>query len=452
MLRDGIILIIGVTGDLSKRKLIPALYDLFIHGLLGKTRLVGAALEPWDKLTVLAASHPFIKEVDGQIWQAFTNHFEYCQLNICDPNDFSRLSELLAAERDKYGLSPQILVYCAVFERLYLPLTHQLVAAGIVRRSSNRLEAECRVVYEKPFGHDYDSVQILNRTLLTELDETQIYRVDHYLAKEMVSQIVQLRFVKKLFEPFWNNAHIDSVYIILDEELGVEGRSLYYEQYGAVRDMVQNHALQILSLIGMERPKSFSGNDLSDAKFRVLKTVKIVDGILGQYHGYLDQPGVDPDSQIPTFAVLRMLLNTERWQGVPFYIRTGKKLQRKQNLIRIKFKSLQLLPIFETKFDLLEINIDPESTIRASLEGKILDSIKGLASSISPHLQDYAKIFNSIMQGESGVSVSIDEIEAAWQIADQIIEHNLPLYRYQPLQNGPLEMQAFNQKYNLAWD
>lgn len=462
-MKNSLILIFGITGDLSKRKLIPGLYRLLKSGKLGEAQVIGAAIGERTKFEVLDAAKPFIIDFDFETWQQLVERFTYCPVDINQAVDFDGLAQTIITIRKKHNLADQTLVYCAIFEQLYLKLTQQLVRAGIVRRLDNSSESWCRVVYEKPFGHSYDSVQALNQALLFDINESQIYRVDHYLAKEIVENIVFLRFTNRIFEPLWNYHHIEHIQITLDEALDIEGRGAYYERYGVIKDMVQNHILQLVALLAMDIPRSLSWSDIADAKANILKSVVCEDGLLGQYLGYLKESGVGANSQTPTFAALRLQINDDRWQGVPFYVRTGKVLPAKKSSIVIKFRDTNCLLPKNCPVDsnYLTISIYPEGgfdlEVNAKKPGvndevmpiKMRSHYNSLFVPQAPTAYEY--VLGEIMSGESSFAVRMDEIEAAWQVADQIAALGLPLHIYQRGTAGPVECQQFEQKYNLIW-
>jgi len=459
MKNNGIILIFGITGDLSKRKLIPGIYRLLVAGKLQQTRLIGAAIDNKTIDQVLEGARPFINDLDPVIWQKLVAKFSYCQVDINNQADFVKLADLVKSERQKNNLADQILVYCAVFEALYIQLTARLAQVGLVKKGR-----EVRVVYEKPFGHSYQSVHDLNQAILEFLNEEQVYRVDHYLAKEIVGNIAFVRFTNRIFEPLWNSQNIESIQITLDESLDVEGRGSYYERYGVIKDVVQNHILQLIALIAMGTPKSLTGSAMQDAKAAILKNIKCTDGLLGQYAGYLAELNVNPGSQVPTFAQLKFIINDQRWAGVPFYVRTGKVMPNKKTKVVIKFKDTHcLLPknCSADSSNLLTISIYPKSGFELELNAKktgVNDEIMPIkmgmccdSSFVAQAPCAYENVISEVMAGDTYFAVRMDEIESAWTISDQIEALNLPLYIYQKGSIGPKELAAFNQKHQLVW-
>jgi glucose-6-phosphate 1-dehydrogenase len=463
MKKNSLILVFGITGDLSKRKLIPGLYKLVADGELQNARLVGAAYEAKTKDEVLASAKPFIKDLDPEIWQQLIDKFTYCQVDINNAADFAELAQVISNERKAYDLANQTLVYCAVFELLYTKLTEQLAQANIISRMKGSVARWCRIVYEKPFGHGYDSVHKLNKSILRYLNEDQVYRIDHYLAKEVVENIAFVRFTNRIFEPLWNNFHIEQVQITLDESIDIEGRGSYYEKYGIVKDVVQNHILQLMALVAMDAPRTLTGSAMQDAKAHVLKKITCEDGLFGQYDGYLAEEGVAKNSRVPTFAALRLVVDDERWQGVPFYIKTGKVMPTKKTNIVIKFKSTHCLLTKNcpTASNYLTISIYPEGgfdlQVNAKKPGasdevipvKMNSCYESLFEAQAPRA--YENLISEIMSGETSFAVRLDEIESAWQVSDQIENMGLSFYQYTKGSDGPKELADFNKKYNLVW-
>jgi len=462
-MKNSLILIFGITGDLSKRKLIPGLYRLLANGKIEHARIIGAAMEDQTAGQVLENAKSFITDLDPVIWQKLVDKFSYCQVDIKCEQDFVKLANLIQLERQKYNLADQTLVYCAVFELLYVQLTQQLSQVGIIKRMLRNTHNWCRVVYEKPFGHNYESVYQLNQSILTYLNEDQIYRVDHYLAKEIVGNIAFVRFTNRIFESLWNHLSIDSVQIILDESIDIESRGAYYERYGVIKDMVQNHGLQLMALIAMETPKSLQGSDMQAAKSQVLKKIVCEDGVLGQYEGYLNEHGVSNNSQTPTFAALKFVINDPRWYGVPFYIRTGKVMPNKVTKIVVKFKDMHCLlsKNCPPSANVLTISIYPTGGFDLEINAKkpgVNDEVMPVKMSccydcmfVPQAPNAYENVIHEIMQGQTTFAVRIDEIEQAWQVCDQIEQLKLPVYKYAPKTVGPKELLEFNQKNKLTW-
>jgi glucose-6-phosphate 1-dehydrogenase len=318
-----------------------------------------------------------------------------------------------------------------------------------------------RMVYEKPFGRDLASAHEINDCIYGSLHESQVYRIDHYLTKEIVSNIAMIRFSNIVFEPLWNNNFVESVEIVLSEEVGVEGRGAYYDRYGALRDVVQNHALELVALIAMEAPDNLVGDAVRERRATVLKDVRVVDGLLGQYDGYQQEVGVAKNSTTETFAALVLNVNNERWAGVPFYIITGKRLAKKETKIVVRFKNVDCLLTKGCPMESnhLTIQIAPTASFTLSLNAKKIGSVDELEpikmdychscqfGSAQP--EDYGAVFAQVMAGETAISVRFDEIESAWRVIDTAYAQNFPLYRYQQGSTGPDDCRALAQKYKI---
>jgi glucose-6-phosphate 1-dehydrogenase len=318
-------------------------------------------------------------------------------------------------------------------------------------------------VYEKPFGDDLKSAHAINEVIATHFNENQVYRIDHYLTKEVVGNIGLLRFTNCVLEPLWNNQYIENVQIILSETIGTQGRGAYYDNYGALKDMVQNHMLELVALIGMEPPAQLSGEYIRTERARVLEKIAVVDVLLGQYEGYKNEQYVAPDSDTETFAQLCVNINNARWTGVPFFLKTGKSLDKKETVIHIKFKQVACLLVKDcpTDSNYLTIQVSPEATFSLSLNAKK----PGYANEVTPIKMEfrhssvfgavtpdsYDIIFEEIIKGEHSISVRFDEIESAWKVIDAIEQMNLPVYPYKKGTQGPKECLEFDKKHAMRW-
>lgn len=462
-MNDATIIIFGATGDLAKRKLIPALYQLVAKNKLTNFAIVGAALTEIDAHTLFESARPFIENFDESIGERLSSRFFYSSLNVAQATDYQRLKSMVESVEKKFGLSGNRLFYCALAAHLYCELTNQVAQSGLAVRKEAKDPVWHRLVYEKPFGHDLHSAHEINECIARYFRETQIYRIDHYLTKEVVSNITLIRFTNLVFEPLWNNRYIDQVQIILSEKDGISGRGAYYDHYGALRDVVQNHMLELLALIGMESPEKLSGDYVRTERAHVLNAIEVVDGILGQYDGYRSEEQVRPDSNTETFAALMLRVRNRRWAGVPFYLLTGKKMTAKETIINIKFKQVDCLlmqgcPI---ESNWLTIRVWPEGIFTLTLNAKK----PGVANELVPVTMDfchsclfgissseaYVTLLDDILRGEQATAVRFDEIEFAWQVIDTVREKNFPLYTYQSDTNGPKEMNEFERKHGMRW-
>ena len=371
-MRDCILILFGALGDLAKKKIIPALYSLVHKEQLDNLHIIGTDLANISKHNMLKAAQELLPEIDEKTWHAFEQITHYQQLDINNLEDFKKLKEFIEVIEKKHNLSGNRLIYCATPSDLFSTITKQSHAARIITCTSIEERPWQRIIYEKPFGRDYTSAKKLNKEIHNCLNETQVYRVDHYLAKELIANITLLRFTNRMLEPQWNHHDIASVEIILDEEIGVAHRGNYYNQTGALRDVVQNHIFELLALVSMEPPTTITGSDLQEKRAEVLKNLSFDSGILGQYEGFRTIDGVKKDSMTETFAALKLFVNNERWKGVPFYIRTGKCLQKTKKLIHLNFKPehCRLIAGCPLPANRLTIAIEPHAGFSLELNAK----------------------------------------------------------------------------------
>jgi len=456
--------ICGATGDLTERKLGPALYNLTLGGFLPpEFTVVGFARRDLSDDDFREHLHGGIdrysrnRPAKPSIWESFGNAIEYHRGEFNDPDAWTELGKRLdRIDRDR-GTSGNRLFYLAVPPSLYPEIVRQLGNAGLARDDEGRSGGRrgwTRVIVEKPFGSDLETARRLNRELGGVFEEEQIYRIDHYLGKETVQNLAVFRFGNGLFEPIWNRRYIDSVQITVAETVGVEGRGEFYDQTGAMRDIVQNHGLQLLSMFAMEPPVEFRATDLRDEKLKVLRGVKpmspeeVVDQtVRGQYvsgwvegqkvASYRDEPEVAPDSEMETYAALRLGIDSWRWAGVPFYIRTGKALPTRVTEIAVQFKRAPLAlfaragtPAIDP--NTLAIRVQPDEGILLRFGAKVpgqglqirnvnMDFRYGSSFAVdSPDA--YETLLLDCMIGDASLFTRGDEVERAWEILDPIIE------------------------------
>lgn len=446
-----IFIILGATGDLTKRKLIPAIYRLVENEKIESFALIGAAFTDTTIDQILQDSRPFISNINEEIWQKLKKASTYCKLDFHNKNDFVQLKKCI--EETERGHSSERIFYLATLPDHFAVITKNLALHDLVKEDS-------KVIYEKPFGHNLTSARKINRCVTKLFHESQIYRIDHYLWDELVGNIILIRFSNLLFEPLWNKDFIESVQIVLNESVCVEGRGHFYDAYGALKDVVQNHMLQILSLITMEPPLKLSDTYIRDAKAKVLKKLVLKDVLVGQYEGYQEENGVAPESKTETFAAVVLNINNKRWKGVPFYLKTGKCLDNKETSILVKFKTPKCLKAeCPMGNNYLSIHIAPREGFFLGINTKV----PGLTYETTPITMDfchpckfgpnspqaYETLLSGVLRGDQTAFVSFHEIEHSWKLIDQIVGKKGTLYRYAKGSKGPIELTAFCKKHNV---
>jgi glucose-6-phosphate 1-dehydrogenase len=455
--------ICGATGDLTERKLAPALYNLMLGGFLPpEFTVVCFARRDWsdqqlrDHFREAVDEYSRNRPVKPAIWDSFAQGIEYHHGDLKDPAAYAELARRLdRIDRDR-GTSGNRLFYLAVPPALYPEIVEQLDRAGLAASGEARpvgtKRGWTRVIVEKPFGSDLQSAQRLNREIAEAFDERQIFRIDHYLGKETVQNLAVFRFANGLLEPIWNRRYIDSVQITVAETVGVEGRGEFYDATGALRDIVQNHGLQLLATFGMEPPVEFRAEDLRDEKLKVLRATKpmspaeaATNTVRGQYvsgwvegervHSYRDEPEVAPDSETETYVALKLGIDSWRWAGVPFYIRAGKALPSRVTEIAVQFRRapLALFAHTGTQIDpnILAIRVQPDEGILLRFGAKVpgqglqirnvnMDFRYGSSFAVdSP--EAYETLLLDAMIGDTSLFTRDDEVERAWAILDPII-------------------------------
>lgn len=472
------IVIFGASGDLTQRKLIPSLLNLSRKGRMPKTFFIlgfgGTAFTDEqfrDHLHEGAKKFAGFKFTDEE-WGSFAPRLFYQQGRYDQTADFrafaQRLSTLEAGTANR-------MYYMAIPPTLFPNIIEQLGATGQIHENGGWR----RVVLEKPFGTDLASAKKLNHQVHKELKEDQIYRIDHYLGKETVQNILFTRFANTIFEPLWNRNYIDHVQITVAEKVGLEHRAGYYDSVGVLRDMVQNHLLQLLTLVAMEPPSSFKASALRNEKVKVLSAIQPITGaavaqhtVRAQYKGYLKEAEVKPDSITPTFAALRLFVNNWRWQGVPFYLRSGKNLAEKHSQIIISFKEpplamFPMAPGHKTAPNMLVLYLQPDEGIHLRFEAKSPDTVSDTRSvdmefNYAEYFgqtaipESYERLLLDALQGDASLFTRADEVESAWSLIDPILQaweadQAPPLAYYKPGTWGPAEANIMLERDGRKW-
>jgi glucose-6-phosphate 1-dehydrogenase len=451
------VVIFGASGDLTKRKLIPALYRLMQLRLLpAEFAIIGVARTDMNtdefraKMKESVIEFSEAKSVDEAAWNSFAQGMYYMPLDIPNPEDYKKLSALLEQVERERGTQGNRVFYLSVAPFLYAEAVKQLGEAGLVHQDGH---AWRRVIIEKPFGTDLDSAVKLNHDIHQYLDESQIYRIDHYLGKETVQNLLVFRFANGIFEPLWNRQYIDHVQITNAETVGVEGRGGYYDKAGVVRDMIQNHVFQVLSLVAMEPPVNLGSEAVRDEKIKAMLAARAFtpervhqECVRGQYGpgsingkpvpGYREEEGVPPDSTTETFAAITMYFDNWRWSGVPFYIRSGKRLAKRVTEIAIQFKDAPLQLFGEAMRDQvtpnqLVIRIQPDEGITLKVAAKVPGQVTRVrdvnmdfryGASFGVQLAEaYERLILDCILGDSTLYARKDMTERGWEIVMPIL-------------------------------
>lgn len=484
-----LIFIFGGSGDLNFRKLNPALFNLFMDDALPEHfSIIGISRSDYKDGEYLKHLEDGMKNFSRrkgtqENWDKFSAHVDYLRMDINDEKDYAKISKAAKEKEAEFGVHPNIIFYMAVAPQLVPSIVKNLGKLAICH------DTKCtRIVIEKPFGHDLQSARDMNQMLAKFFSEDQIFRIDHYLGKETVQNILALRFANALFEPIWNRNYIDHVQITAAETVGVEGRGGYYENSGALRDMIQNHILQLLCMIGMEAPVSFDSNEIRNKKVDVLNAIRKISkedvqeyAARGQYAGgwmqgkkvpgYREEKGVADDSNTETFAALKFFIDNWRWQGVPFYVRTGKHLHEKTTVLSIQFKPAPAYAFPKEAAETwrpnrLTISIAPEMDICLRFQAKR----PGQNMILSPvdmvfNYQDeydgeepeaYETLLYDVMEGDATLFMRGDQVEAAWEVVMPILDvwharKPVDFPNYSPDSWGPEDAEALIARDGHNW-
>ena len=484
------IVIFGASGDLTYRKLAPSLFALFCNGLLPDNFIIlGAARHDYteeafrDRIHKGVEEHGRIKPEECGKWEQFASRIFYQQLYYDKLEDFRSLQERLKILEKQHGTAPNRLFYLAIPPTLYATVAENLGEVGLAQQHP---EGFARIIIEKPFGTDLQSAETLNRRLHTVFTEDQIYRIDHYLGKETVQNLLVFRFANAIFEPLWNRHYVEHVQISVLESVAVGYRGSYYDQAGVMRDMFQNHIMQLLALTAMEPPNAWDATQLRDEKVKVLRAVRVpatpgalrTNTVRAQYRStdgsgptYRQEPGVDPHSETPTYAALTFFIDNWRWQGVPFYLRSGKALAGKTTEIFIQFREVPHL-LFDSEVadiapNALSICLQPHEGFHlrfqtkapgAGMNTRDVDMQFHFATAFGEKALPlaYERLLLDAVLGDASLFSREDEITASWKLIDAILQgweagEGPPLAFYEPGSWGPVAADNMLAASNRAW-
>ncbi len=483
------LVIFGATGDLAHRKLLPALYNLAHEGALPERfELIGVARSEHSDQEFRQLARESIERFsrrppDGEVLEGLLCDMRYVPGTFDDAATYERVGQALAEFDQTAGAPLNRVFYLSTAPEFYPVIAAALGEAGLNQHD----DAESRIVIEKPFGYDLASARDLNVRVLEVFEEAQVFRIDHYLGKETVQNLIALRFANALFEPVWNRNFIDNVQITAAEDIGIGGRAAYYEGAGALRDLVQNHMLQLLALLTMEPPVSFEANRLRDEKLKVLEAIvppAVEDvpemavraqygaGVVGgaEVAGYRSEPGVDAASRTETYAALKLEVSNWRWAGVPFYLRTGKRLARKVTEIAVTLKpvphlAFQSIGSVGVQANQIVLTVQPDEGVSVSIGAKIPGPSMRIrpvnmefhygTSFVSESPEAYERLILDAMRGDATLFTRNDEIEALWGIIDPILtawrqDTDTPIPEYPAGSAGPAEANELLRD-GLAW-
>ena len=449
-----IVVLFGASGDLARKKVLPALYNLSAQGLLPERHaIVGFALSDWDDDAFLEHARASVQEfsrsgLDEEVFAAFARSLTFVSGGFDDAGALKRLATTLEGLDASAGTDGGRLYYLATPPAFFAKIAQGLGAVGQVTPTS-------RIVIEKPFGHDLDSARELSEQIHGVFDERCVFRIDHYLGKETVQNLVVFRFGNSLFERVWNSDAIDSLQLTVAEEIGVQGRAAYYEDSGAIRDLLQNHMLQVMAFVTMEPPRALEPEAFRDEKVKLLKAVRPLEPsevVLGQYEGYRDEDGVRPDSTTATFVAARVHIENWRWDGVPIYVRHGKRLARRATEITVRFKDAPRylyddFGVEKLNADHLTIRVQPDEGISLAFQAKVPGpgyevktvrmSFEYERSFMHEPAEAYERLLHDAMDGDHTLFTRQDGVERSWEIVMPALEQTGEVHPYRPGGWGP---------------
>ena len=460
-------IIFGATGDLARNKLLPAIlaYTRSCKGYIPLTVLGVGRRDLGDNgFRDFLTRHFRERGLLNKICRRFLQEFVYyVGLGSGGTNDYRWLSKRITEIEQGLGLSGNRVIYLALPPKTIPDVVEELVAAGVSRGSG-----WTRIVLEKPFGYDLSSSETLDALLHNYFKEDQIYRIDHYLGKETVQNLLFFRFSNVVFESLWNRDWIDNIQITVSEEIGVGSRAAYYDEIGALRDMVQNHLIQILTLVAMEMPTTFDAPSVRYEKVKVLRSIQPIlpeDVVFGQYRGYTDEPGIPKDSKCETYSALKLEISNLRWQGVPFFLRTGKRLKRRVTRVDVVFRCTPraLFKPFDAcslRSNLLTITLQPDEGFDLFFDVKMPGQpIRLETQRLSFRYEEafgklpdpYGTLIGDILAGDQTLFVSSDEVRDSWRLFTPILEARPKVFPYEPGSNGPIEADELLSRFGRSW-